>query len=173
MKIVFVRHAEAEEKGQGIPGADEHRKLTKSGQREARAVGRVLNSLKMRPAMIFTSPLVRARQTAEILQGQIKRSPDPCDTRALAPEGTWVDLQREIARHGDLFAGKNPDKIVVFAVGHQPNLGRMITDALAGRNSGCILQKGACVALAWKDDKPQGAAEILFALTPDQAAVLA
>jgi len=63
MKLYFVRHASASD----ISASDAARKLTNEGCEEARVAGKALVKLGAKPARIFSSPLVRARQTAEIL----------------------------------------------------------------------------------------------------------
>ena len=63
MRIVHLcRHATAAE---GEP--DELRELTPQGVEQARALGRLLATSPDPPAIVLTSPLVRARQTAELL----------------------------------------------------------------------------------------------------------
>jgi phosphohistidine phosphatase len=64
MKLYFVRHGIAEE-GNGID--DAARKLTKEGIEQLRTSAKVMATLKIKPAHIYTSPRVRARQTAEII----------------------------------------------------------------------------------------------------------
>jgi phosphohistidine phosphatase len=168
-----VRHAQAEDLGHGKPGLDENRCIVKRGVAATRTVALALEHLRLRPKMIFTSPLVRARQTAEILADHIKRAPDPIETRALAPGASWAEFKREIARHGAKLAGKKGDSVLLFAVGHQPNLSEMVMEALDGEASPFNLEKSACVGLAWDDDKPHGRPTVFFALEPDLAKRLA
>jgi len=63
MKLHFVRHATPSD----TAGSDFARTLTPFGEEEARVVGVALLKLGVRPDHILTSPLVRARQTAEII----------------------------------------------------------------------------------------------------------
>jgi phosphohistidine phosphatase len=173
MKILFVRHAQAEERGHGKPGLDEERRIVTKGESATRALAVALERLRLRPKFIFTSPLVRSLQTAEILADHIKHAPDPIKTRALSPGASWADFKREIARHGAKLAGKKGRSVLLFAVGHQPNLSEMITEALCGEPSSFDFAKSACVGLAWEDDKPHGAPAVFFALEPDVAKRLA
>ncbi len=172
MKILFIRHAQAEELGHGKPGLDETRRIVKKGEAETRLLADALDRLGVRPKLLFTSPFVRAHQTADVLADRIRRCPDPKDTRSLVPGASWADLKREIARHGAELAGKKGD-VVLFAVGHQPGLSEMICDALGAKGKDFALGKSACVGLSWKDDKPYGTPEIFLALTVEQARTIA
>lgn len=167
MRILFIRHTEAEEAGHGVPGLDADRRLTRKGRRDARLVGQTLEFLRVRPRLVLSSPYARAMETAEQVVAGIKRAPGIIPVKALEPGASWGDLRAELARHGDRLAGQKLDSTWVFAVGHQPNLGEMVIAALGGRGD-LTLKKGAVVGLGWGDDKPEGpAAEICVVLNPD------
>ena len=72
MKLYFLRHASASD----VAPSDAERKLTKEGEEEARIAGAALAELGVKPAHIFSSPLVRARQTAEIAARELEFSGD-------------------------------------------------------------------------------------------------
>ena len=59
--IWLLRHAEAED---GSPDAD--RRLTKKGKRQAKNAGLALKALGVEPEACFTSPKVRAADTARL-----------------------------------------------------------------------------------------------------------
>ena len=102
MRLFLVRHAEA------APGEpDELRPLTPAGRAAARDLGERLAS--EHPAAVVSSPLLRARETAE----QIARAagPTPEADDRLAPGATPEDLRAVVADRGD----------PVVAVGHQPD----------------------------------------------------
>ncbi|MCG3147308.1 MAG: Phosphohistidine phosphatase SixA [Verrucomicrobiae bacterium] len=63
MKLYILRHATAED----IAPTDAKRTLNLRGELEAERVGRALPKLGAKPTHIFTSPLIRAQQTAEIV----------------------------------------------------------------------------------------------------------
>jgi phosphohistidine phosphatase len=65
MQLYFFRHAEAEDGSATLP--DNARQLTKRGIQRTRNAATVLKSLGLKPAHLYSSPLVRARQTADIL----------------------------------------------------------------------------------------------------------
>jgi phosphohistidine phosphatase len=64
MKLYFFRHGEAEE---GTTVNDFNRQLTVNGSARVKTAGRVLAKLGIKPTHLFSSPRVRAKQTAELL----------------------------------------------------------------------------------------------------------
>ena len=91
MKIIFIRHALAEELGHGKPGLDELRRIVKPGATQTRHLALALGLLRLRPDILLTSPLVRARETADVIVENMKRCPEPLETDALAPEASWAE----------------------------------------------------------------------------------
>ncbi|MGH2469546.1 MAG: SixA phosphatase family protein, partial [Chloroflexota bacterium] len=69
MKLYVMRHGPAEAQRDGLADAD--RALTAEGRAETVGVARGLARLGARPAVILSSPLVRARQTAEVIAQQL------------------------------------------------------------------------------------------------------
>ncbi len=114
MRVYLVRHAEA------APGEpDELRPLTLEGEEAARAVGRRL-AAEARVAAVVTSPLLRARQTAEAI-GRACSVHAQTD-EGLAPGATADDLRSAVAGR----AGE------VVVVGHQPDCGRIAAELRGG-----------------------------------------
>lgn len=113
MRLYLVRHAEAE------PGEpDELRRLTAAGRRTARELGRRLAAASP-PEAIVSSPLLRARETADEIGRATGVTPEP-DER-LAPGAETEDVLAAVEGRG----------AVVVAVGHQPDCGRVVA-ALTG-----------------------------------------
>jgi len=105
MRVVIVRHAEA------APGSpDELRTLTPAGRGQAHELGRRLRDEGIRPDAVLTSPLLRARETAQALD---LGEPEP-DER-LAPGATADDVRAAVRGRGE----------TVVVVGHQPDCGRI------------------------------------------------
>jgi phosphohistidine phosphatase len=114
MQLYLVRHAEA---AGGEP--DELRPLTAAGREQARALGARLRQEGVRPDAILTSPLLRARETGELLARELGVPARP-DER-LAPGTTAGALTQALGDSGG----------TVVAVCHQPDCGQ-IASALAG-----------------------------------------
>ena len=114
MRVYLVRHADA------APGEpDELRPLTPHGRQQARDVGARLAAEGAAGAAVITSPLLRARETAEEIARALGTTAEP-DER-LAPGATADAVRDAAAEHGD----------VVVAVGHQPDCSR-VAAALSG-----------------------------------------
>jgi len=118
MLVFLVRHAHAE---QGDP--DELRALSDRGRGEARAVAIQLAGHDAPPTVVVTSPLLRARQTAEQI-GQETGAAVRIEER-LAP-GATVELLRQ-----SLDGEDGP----VAVVGHQPDFSEIAFE-LIGRDPG-------------------------------------
>lgn len=114
MQLYLVRHAEA---SPGNP--DELRPLTEEGREQARELGERLKADGVAPAVVLTSPLLRARETGEAL-ARATGSRSEADDR-LAPGATAETVRDAVEGRGDQ----------VVVVGHQPDCGR-ITAALRG-----------------------------------------
>ncbi len=133
MRVLLVRHAEA------APGdPDELRELTDTGRRQAGALGAELAAQGVQPAVILTSPLVRARQTAQAL-GEALGADVEIDER-LAPGATPDSVREAVDGRGD----------TVVTVGHQPECSWIATRARrqAGRGlpAGGRRRAGAAVS---------------------------
>ena len=84
MKLLLIRHAAAVPRGTpGIP--DDERPLTPKGKAKFRVAARGLARIARRPDVLLTSPLPRARATAEIAARAFKRI-EPTIEPALAHE---------------------------------------------------------------------------------------
>jgi phosphohistidine phosphatase len=116
--LYLCRHAAA------APGdPDELRELTQAGHAQARALGRLLAEAAPAPKVVVTSPLVRAKQTAEAVcretQAELR-----IDAR-LAPGAGVGELRAALAGLGG----------PVATVGHQPDCSK-IARALTGTDPG-------------------------------------
>jgi phosphohistidine phosphatase len=114
VQLVIVRHAEA---AAGEP--DELRPLTSEGRQAARALGEQLAADGVRPDAVLSSPLLRARETAQELARPAGLEPEP-DER-LAPGATAEGVKAAAAERGE----------TVVVVGHQPDCSQ-IAAALTG-----------------------------------------
>jgi phosphohistidine phosphatase len=117
MRLYLVRHAEA------APGEpDELRSLTPGGREVARTLGKQLAADGVHPAVVLTSPLLRARETGAEIAKATGSGIEP-DER-LAPGATVEDLQGGVAGRGDqvVVVGPPPDcgRIAAQLTGEEP-----------------------------------------------------
>jgi phosphohistidine phosphatase SixA len=114
VRVFLVRHAEA------APGEpDELRRLTSAGRDAARALGERLAG--EHPTAVVTSPLLRARETADLIARACTLEATADDN--LAPGATAAALRAAAADKGS----------TVVAVGHQPDCSEIVLE-LTGRD---------------------------------------
>ncbi len=118
MKIYLVRHGDAIDYATPGLASDEERWLTESGREEVEWTARILERLGVNPDLILSSPLVRARQTAEIIGEIIGPSETPEFSDNLIHGGSFPGLLEDIAGHG------SPGEVVL--TGHMPSIGELI-----------------------------------------------
>ncbi|MGA9851420.1 MAG: histidine phosphatase family protein [Gammaproteobacteria bacterium] len=161
-RIFIIRHAEAENTPQSAERDDTKRALTKRGIRRMRKGVQGLSTLVDNLAIIATSPLTRAIQTAEIIATAF-------------PRAKLVSLS-------DLAPGFDQAKLLTFVVGnsgtialigHEPDLSNLVS-YLATTNSREIvrLKKGGVCCLEFASKVQAGKAKISWLLTSKQLSKL-
>lgn len=163
MHICLVRHAIAVERG--TPGFenDAIRPLTPKGRDRMREAARGLAALYT-PQAVFTSPLLRATQTAEILAATYRLS-HPIELPALAsPEVASV-----AAHLRDLDAGS------IILVGHEPYLSQTLSLLLTGDAAALStdLKKGAAALVSSAGDPDPGACWLEWVMQPGALRLIA
>jgi phosphohistidine phosphatase len=122
VQVFLIRHAEASD--ETLELRDPHRDLTETGREQARALGERLRWHDCTPTEVWTSPLVRAVQTAELVLSSLGSSARVLAAPALAP---GADIRPLAQRLDTLVVGT-----VVMLVGHEPILSGLGT-ILTGR----------------------------------------
>ncbi|OGV62064.1 MAG: phosphohistidine phosphatase SixA [Lentisphaerae bacterium RIFOXYC12_FULL_60_16] len=125
MNVFLARHGIAEDMA-ADGGGDADRRLTHEGRMRTREVAAGLRAAKIHPERIFSSPLIRAVETAGIFHEGLHVKEPVEVVEALAPGGHPADVAREIERSG---AGS------VMLVGHMPDLS-MLAGWMTGRSGG-------------------------------------
>src|SRR5262245_39880728 len=121
MELYFLRHGIAADVGPEGTG-DAGRPLTAEGIAKLKEAARGLRRLGVRPDVLLSSPLVRARQTAEIVRHALGLDSRLVD--ALAP-GCDIMRLRELL-------GEYRDTKSAMVVGHEPDFSTMIGDLTGG-----------------------------------------
>jgi phosphohistidine phosphatase len=156
--IYLIRHAEAAPLGGVGAASDAERPLTEAGQQQARQVGAALQRRGVRPVAILTSPLVRARQTADLLASQM--SPPP--PVRLCPELTPGTKRRKLAR---ALAGLGEGPVLL--VGHEPDLGVWAGWLLGSKKVHLDLPKAGIAHLRCSGLPRKGAGTLIWFVPPD------
>jgi phosphohistidine phosphatase len=144
MILTIVRHAIAVPRG--TSGMDDNdRALTDEGISKMKQISAGLCRLEYVPEIILSSPLVRARQTSEILLQAFAKGIELRIIPALAPSGSRQELYREIAS----LEKKRIQNLMI--VGHQPSLGKIAGEIAFGSAEQSIeLKKGGFCAIELK-----------------------
>jgi phosphohistidine phosphatase len=119
-QLWLLRHGEAEPHGTR-PDAD--RRLTPRGEDQSRSAGAALAALELTFQHIYTSPRVRARDTALLAAEAL--GVEPVELAAL---GGGFDA--EAAR--ELLLGTDPEERVLI-VGHNPDFAQIVHDLTGAR----------------------------------------
>ena len=157
-RLYVIRHAVAED-APPAGGGDHDRRLTKKGRRKFERLVRRLQAAGLEGDLIATSPLVRARQTAEILAETLAARPRLEVVDALAPGSDWQTLVEWTIRQD---AGN------VAWVGHAPCVGRLVALTIGDGSAAIRMQKGAVAAIRL-DDGPGQPGELEWLATTDLA----
>jgi phosphohistidine phosphatase len=166
MRLYLMRHAEAGEADSRRWPDDRQRPLSDAGRREHAAVAAALARMGVRFDRLLTSPLVRARQTAEITAAAYGGAPALEETAALGDEATLNDFLTALARL--------PAGAVVLGVGHEPFLSEA-TGALISRDGTArvVMKKSGVAAIDFNGPATAGRGTLLFHLRPRELVALA
>lgn len=158
MILYIVRHGIAVP--HGTPGvAEDDRPLTEDGIEKMRKAATGLHNLGITPDVILSSPLPRAKQTAEILREACGKKTPLLLVQALALSGGRSEVYREMRVHKD--AGS------LMLVGHQPSLGEMAGEIAWGSAEHYVeLKKGGACALELEEIRNIPRGTLLWLLTP-------
>ncbi|MCC6466193.1 MAG: histidine phosphatase family protein [Planctomycetes bacterium] len=160
MRLYVFRHGPAGERDAKRWPDDSLRPLSRAGRsRAAAAVRGIRAACKPLPAVILTSPLLRAHQTALLAQSGLRLPPRALkNCEALQPGRPVQALLDALAEHGE-----QP----VMIVGHEPDLSRLVAHLACGQPGGVALElkkAGLCVLdVQWQ---PQPQATLLALLRP-------
>jgi len=155
-ELYLVRHGLAEERGDAWPD-DTKRPLTDEGISRMRKAARGLARLGVSVEVVLTSPLVRARQTAEILAGALDPRPSLVNVDSLAPDGAYAAVVADLEKHAR--------KTRLALVGHEPMIGEFAARILGSRHP-IEFKKGAVCRIDIDDLPPAGPGDLRWMLTP-------
>lgn len=162
MHILVVRHAIAEEREVFAKKNDDdlQRPLTKRGIERMREGAAGLRQLVTRVDVLASGPLVRARQTADILAKALKPA-RRVEVPELAPgfgPTAATDWLQQLA----------PESTVGL-VGHEPDLSELVAWLTCGRVAGFLeMKKGSACLLRCPTTPARDTATLLWALAPRQ-----
>jgi phosphohistidine phosphatase len=136
MRVYFMRHGDAGDK-RSWRGPDTERPLSELGIERTTAAAGHFEQTGFCPSRILTSPLVRARQTADIVAAELQIA-------------ELVEVDRRLDHSFDMrsfrhILKENADEERLLLVGHDPSLS-MVIEAVMGGGS-IVLKKGGVARL--------------------------
>jgi phosphohistidine phosphatase len=163
MHVIIVRHGIAHDRLAPDCPPDPDRALTVEGLKKTSEAARGLARLRFEPAMHFTSPYVRARQTAALFREVLAPNAPETVSVALLPEEDPSEIVREISScHDD-----------VALYGHAPNLDRVAALLTGASERAFALKKSGVVIISFVDHPIPGQGELITALPPRVLRLLA
>ena len=133
--LYLVRHAIAADRGEDWPD-DDKRPLTARGVARFKESVNGLSRLDVAVDEIFTSPLVRAKQTAEILAGGLLGKPTVKVLDALSPGHAPASVLAQLAR--------TARRRRLALVGHEPSLGELAAHLIGAGRALTFKKGGVC-----------------------------
>ena len=131
MDLLVLRHGDA---GKRSPSSgDFKRTLTPEGRQEIVDLSNGLKFLEVKLDYILTSPLLRAKNTAELVAKSLKYKGKIEELDALKPEGSRLEFYSALS--------KLKRESVVLVVGHEPYLSQMISESISQSDCRIDLKK--------------------------------
>jgi phosphohistidine phosphatase len=157
MNILLIRHADAvPREGNTLP--DEERPLTEEGKTQCRTLAEALKRRGVDLGKVVTSPLLRARQTAEgLLEHWSEPKPELLICNALAPEGKDKKRTRFIR-------GLDTDRVTL--IGHSPDLNEFAAWLIGSRKSQVQLAKAGAALIECEAGPYKGGGILAWLVTP-------
>jgi phosphohistidine phosphatase len=158
MEIFILRHGDANSDSKKIIN-DSKRSLTDTGIKEIENVSRFFEELDIEIAQIFTSPLRRAKQTAQIILNSQKKA-KLVELADLKPEGTPDEVCKKIIEQNDP---------VILIVGHNPlliDIINYITSQHKQLTSNFSLKTGGLAKIKTTSSEPKLQGQLEWLLSP-------
>ncbi len=158
MQLYIVRHGIAIDREDPKCPPDPERYLTDEGMEKTKQAAKGVAEIGAVPDLMFTSPYLRAVQTAEVFAAVLEHNKQKIrKTDLLLPGADPMQLFRELAREKQASA--------VFVFGHAPHLDDLIATAIGSKHHVTSLKKsGAALVELRRLIPPSG--EFIWLATP-------
>jgi phosphohistidine phosphatase len=156
LELYLIRHGIAADRGEDYPD-DSKRPLTSAGVKRLQQEARALDRLGVTFEHIIASPLVRTKQTADVLAENLDTKPVVTTSDSLAPAGTPAAVFQELGRH--MRKGR------IALVGHEPNLGELAA-RLIGARTPLQFKKGGICRIDFEVFPPKGTGQLRWFMPP-------
>jgi phosphohistidine phosphatase len=162
LDLIILRHGDA---GKRLPDPikDYQRQLNESGKKEVLQVAKSLKKLSLKVEYVFSSPLIRAFETAKIVAEEYKLIKQLELWDELKPSGNKAILYDKLK--------KLSIDSTIIVVGHEPYLSNMISDIISNNNynenrMNIILKKAGLSKIKITSTVPRLKGELSWLLTP-------
>lgn len=135
MTLLLIRHATAA--AHGLPGGDFVRNLVGKGQEQSRRVGKFLKKHELVPDVVLSSPVLRAKETAELLAEE--GCPRPIIESWLA-----CGMRPEVALQ-ELSAYQEFSRVAI--VGHEPDFSALVEHILGAEAYSIRVKKTSIISV--------------------------
>ena len=159
VELYLIRHADALALGERGITNDQDRPLSEKGETQAEAVAKALKAKGIVLDRLYTSPLVRARQTGENILRVWSRPElalETCDE--LMPDSKHRKLSKFLLKSGG-------EKIGL--VGHMPHLGEYAAWLLGAKDAQIDLAKAGVALIQCGELPAKGLGELQWLVTPE------
>jgi len=156
MDLFVLRHGEAGKHSVAARN-DFRRTLTIAGKQEIEEIAKAFVKLGLEFDFVFTSPLIRCKQTTEIILKRVKSENNVEELNELRPEGNNLELYNKLS--------KLKQDSLTLLVGHEPYLSELIGEAIGGA-SRIDLKKGGLARIRTISLQPKIQGELRWLLTP-------
>ncbi len=148
MMLLIMRHGKAEEKRPGI--RDEERRLTEKGRKDVEHVAKIM---PFKPSKIYSSPMLRAIETAEIISRIYNVNYEVL--AELLPEKLSINALKKLKLEEN-----------TLLIGHAPSIEELISGLIGG---GKVKLKAGAIAGLEIEELASGGAKLVFLITPQVA----
>jgi phosphohistidine phosphatase len=154
-ELYLIRHGVAEARGDKWPD-DSKRPLSADGMSKMKKAARGLVRLGVALDVVLTSPLIRTRQTADIVAAELDQHPPIVNTEALAPGGDFTAVIAALE--------KQSRRTRIALVGHEPSIGELAARLIGSRHP-IEFKKGAVCRIDVDEIPPNGPGDLRWLIT--------
>ncbi|GBD87306.1 phosphohistidine phosphatase SixA [bacterium BMS3Abin03] len=155
MNIYLIRHGKAEPV---FPGKkDDERNLTKEGSLIVEASANNWKEFVQDFDHIFTSPFIRAKQTARIISNVFHFQGNIVEDSVLAPGS----VTRNIIELANAINGND-----IAFIGHQPDMSYHISDFISGKEVNLKFSPSSIAKISFENGAASGKGILMFLLPP-------
>ncbi|HVS39115.1 MAG TPA: phosphohistidine phosphatase SixA [Gemmataceae bacterium] len=159
MNLYLIRHAEAADLEPGDARDDSERPLTDAGKAQCAVLSAALRARGVELNQLVSSPLLRARQTADaLMEGCPAPVPEQLTCNGLAPGGKAKKVVRFLLG----LSGEN-----VGLVGHMPDLGEFLGWLIGAKKAQIEIAKAGAALIRFDGSPAKGEGSLSWLVTPE------